>query len=173
MAEENRPVKGILKNSTSFDHDGVKDAAQSKKEREMKWDEMNILATYHPADKDYGHNKIDEPPTPYNHMTDEDTEHSGDEQQGGDKPEEVDPQSLASRLAETEDVKRERTISSGTEEDEDETEEDRAKRKSFEQKRKMHYNEFHAVKLARQLLDDDDEEEGGDSAPSKDESTPL
>ena len=34
-----------------------------------------------------------------------------------------------------------------------------AKRKSFEQKRKMHYNEFQAVKLARQLLEKDDDEE--------------
>ena len=33
-----------------------------------------------------------------------------------------------------------------------------AKRKSFEHKRKSHYNEFMAVKLARQLMQKDEEE---------------
>ena len=38
------------------------------------------------------------------------------------------------------------------------TPEERERRKSFESKRKAHYNEFYAVKMARQLMHDDDED---------------
>ena len=59
--------------------------------KQAKWDEMNILATFHPADKDYGHIKIDEPPTPYNAMEDDEMEEgSGDEKA-------IDPHNLADR----------------------------------------------------------------------------
>ena len=57
---------------------------------EVKWDEMNILETYHPANKDYGHMKINEPPTPYSHLEDSDEEL--DTSEGT-----VDPQTLTER----------------------------------------------------------------------------
>ena len=44
------------------------------------------------------------------------------------------------------------------------TPEERERRKSFEQKRKSHYNEFFAVKMARQLMDENEDDDAEDSA---------
>ncbi|KAI8780590.1 protein phosphatase inhibitor 2-like isoform X2 [Biomphalaria glabrata] len=120
-----KPKKGILKHSGSIDH--------SKKE--IEWDEMNILATYHPPDKDYGFMKVDEPPTPYNRAAVSDTEdETGGERKGSvTSLGELDPALLAKRLEDKGETSKEKHFYGVTDDDDDdaehenETEEERSR----------------------------------------------
>ncbi|XP_030647144.1 protein phosphatase inhibitor 2 [Chanos chanos] len=173
-----RPIKGILKNKNSGAStkagpevslesseqapQGVLDDDHQKKSQ--KWDEMNILATYHPADKDYGLMKIDEPSTPYNRMVGDEDDEGTHSDSDGNAALTVDD--LAKKLAAAEGtdprfMREEEEESS--EEEEELSPEAQEKKKQFQMMRKMHYNEGLNIKLARQLiaseLDEDEEDE--------------
>ncbi|KAJ7993472.1 hypothetical protein DPEC_G00272780 [Dallia pectoralis] len=179
-----RQIKGILKNKNSGAGIKVGPAEEvpveapepvdpglledDQQKKSQKWDEMNILATYHPADKDYGMMKIDEPSTPYNRMVGDDDDEGAVSDSDVNVPTVDD---LASRLAEAEgreprfmrEEVEEEVEESSEEEDVELTPEDQAKKKQFQIMRKMHYNEGLNIRMARQLianeLAEDEEEE--------------
>ncbi|XP_075412351.1 protein phosphatase inhibitor 2 [Tenrec ecaudatus] len=163
-----RPIKGILKNKSSVSSSLVAAAEQPSgnaeeelSKKSQKWDEMNILATYHPADKDYGLMKIDEPSTPYHSMIGDDDDALSE----SETTETMTPDILAKKLTAAEGFDTKYRLqdqeSSGEEEDYDLSPEEQEKKRQFEMKRKLHYNEGLNIKLARQLISKDlhDDEE--------------
>jgi len=170
MAENlgKQPKRGILKASTSFEQRD-QEPPQRPAIKNPHFDEMNILQTLHPPDKDYGFMKIDEPKTPYEYASgsDEDGEDNASAtNSGGAKShstDDLDANLLAAKItAEGHKGPRPRRISEPSADEEDLallTPEERERRKSFESKRKAHYNEFYAVKMARQLMQENEDED--------------
>ena len=132
-----QPRKSILKNPHEH-HDHQKDKGAS-------FDEMNILATYHPAGKDYGHMKIDEPKTPYR----------------SEERDDLDPEDISERLTKVTEHARERSrYDSGSgksdndfdDDDEHLSPEEKEKARKFREHRKEHYNMKKQIQLAKELL---------------------
>lgn len=139
------PKKSILKTPRSS-----YERANAEK-KDMKWDEGNILETYHPPNKDYGFQKIDEPKTPFERSKGCD---SDDEYQIQSHSPAIDPDKLTEAL----DSNKDAPLKSARE-NPFETPEEKQKRMDFEQKRKMHYNEAQSIALAKKLMEEEDDEE--------------
>lgn len=110
--------------------------------------------------------KVDEPKTPYNYLDPQLAEQD-----------ELDANLLAEKLKVAQETVRRASIHAEESDDDDtpETEEQKMKRLEFEQRRKLHYNEASAIKLARKLIEEEIEDEildeaAGGSGAAADES---
>ncbi|CDQ86003.1 unnamed protein product [Oncorhynchus mykiss] len=180
-----RLIKGILKNKNSgtgikvgpSEEVPVETSEQAAlglleddpQKKSQKWDEMNILATYHPVDKDYGMMKIDEPSTPYNRMVEDEGAHSDSE---GNVPN-VDDLATKLAAAEGKEPRFMREEESSEEEEDELTPEDQAKKKQFQIMRKMHYNEGLNIRMARQLIANELAEEVDKDEEMRDETEDI
>ncbi|CAG7836281.1 unnamed protein product [Allacma fusca] len=152
----NKKRKGILKRTPGFQtpanilqNDAITAGSEASAHQKAKskkaahYDEMNIIATLHPPDKDYGHMKVTEPDTPYNY------DYTGTEEDSQG----VNPDEVAIKIRALSAKKRADNIPSSQsvggspsiDTDDNLTEEERKKRKEFEARRKAHYNEYAAV----------------------------
>uniref|UniRef100_A0A2K5MRE6 Protein phosphatase inhibitor 2 n=1 Tax=Cercocebus atys TaxID=9531 RepID=A0A2K5MRE6_CERAT len=162
-----RPVKGILKDKTSTIPSVVASAEPPRgsvheelSKQSQKWDDMNILATYHPADEDDGLMKIDKPSPPYHSIMGDDEGACSDTETA----EAMAPDILAKKLAAAGDLEpkyRVQEQESSGEEDSDLSSEEREKKSD-------NLNEKEAWTISKDLHDDDGDEEmlepaGGES----------
>ncbi|EDW75467.1 uncharacterized protein Dwil_GK23801 [Drosophila willistoni] len=137
--ENDDAVRGILKAGSAYGQNPPQTT------KTAKFDELNVLQTFHPADKDYGHMIIDEPKTPF--VFEEDI------------PTDLDTTTLIEKLRL---ASNQEAPSFGMENDSDESSDDedfpesveeKVRRLEFERRRKLHYKEFLSVPLARRLIE--------------------
>ncbi|KAL4695682.1 hypothetical protein H8959_000777 [Pygathrix nigripes] len=157
-----RPIKGILKNKSSSGSSVATSGQQSggniqevKRKKSQKWDESSILATHRATYRDYDLMKANEPGTSYMNVQDNEE----DSVRGVEGKEATAATDAADHSCEVEEQESNeaymRKILLQKQE----------KKRQFEIRRRLHYNEELNIKLARQLMwndlqsEDDENEE--------------
>lgn len=95
--------------------------------------------------------KVDEPKTPFNYVDPSLAE-----------ADELDASLLAEKLKDAQETQRRASIhceESSDDEEIEETEEEKTHRLEFEKRRKLHYNEASAIRIARKLIEEEIEDE--------------
>ncbi|XP_044538723.1 protein phosphatase inhibitor 2-like [Gracilinanus agilis] len=156
-----RPIKGILKKKSNpgspvLSTLGVGAGSMCDEEfskKSQKWEETDILATYHPQDKNYELMNIEEQDPP-NHTELEDSEEEDDYEdiRYSRIPHTITPELLSQRLENDQDIE---CMILLRESESSEDEEDHKRR--FELKRKLHYREGLNIKFAQQLAMKEDD----------------
>ncbi|XP_036919500.1 protein phosphatase inhibitor 2-like isoform X2 [Sturnira hondurensis] len=165
-----RPPKGILKNKGSTTSSMVAPSelqpellpsrsGDEPRKKSQRWDEVSILATYHPADKDYGLMDMDEASTLYHRMGGDDE----DAMRDFEAAQALTPDALANKSAAAEGSELKIRVHGQDSSNEDFSPEKQERKRQFEMKRKLHSNEGLNIKLGRQLssknLNSDEEDE--------------